>query len=976
MADHRRRDRPVEPAEGVRIIGADEAAEAMERGDVAPRRGGHMPRYGDRPARPPAGPKPALRFPLDSSADPAEAATVRPAKGTRYDPRPPPAWDEPITDDEPSGDPWPEESTWGGAGTGWNEPNDDVVAWSQGPTGATPVSGAPDGLAGGEAAAEPSWIDDFVGDEVDDAWDGRWDEPTGAVTWSEDAEAAGADDRDASDPGVAVVDVRDEHVAMEGGPSGPVDEPAGEADDVWTAAASSEPTDRRPRRGIFSRLTGRGAEAAEPTVKFPTGAGVTDEWTDGSVSGHQEWPEPPSDTDDEWAGAAADVDEAEETLTHDADQGEGAPADETISVSEGWTGQRAEEPEGGPAGWTGQQAEGPEGGPEQRAEGHPGGDEAWAADVGEAEADWADDDEVGAEGWTDDQVDGSEGGAEGWTDDQAGGPDGGADGWTEDQADGAQGGAEGWSDDQVGEPEGGPEGRPGRDEAWAGAVGDAEDDWVDDDDEVGADEGSADEGSADEVGADEGGADEGGAEAWTEVQPDGSEGGAEQDAEDLPGGDEARVSEVDEAEDDWVDEDDDEVGAVPAVQFDEGGGWGEPAAKVFDFADEPSGQVELPHWTEPGTGELPAVLVGEDAGPATTSGSTPAVHWRTHDSAWGNEGFDDLTEMGDEVRVGALDHDRPSDEEIYDFTELEAEVAAETSPEPAPRERRVAPARPVPPTGPPAEGGAGRNVAVATGVGLAAAAVALLAFALGPAYGVALVAVILVLATGELQTAARRAGYHPASPIGLAAAALFPLAVYWRGIEAYPLLGFITVATVLAWHLVGADGEARVVESAGVTLLGVGWIAGLGSFAALLLAQPDGVGLLTAAVVAAVAYDVGGLVVGRTMGRRPLSDASPNKTVEGLVGGVLVLLVVMVAWGLFGMAPLTDLAAVKVGLFAALAAPLGDLCESLVKRDLGVKDMGTVLPEHGGLLDRFDALLFVVPAVFYALVLFDLGPFG
>ena len=90
MGDDRRRDepRPGDPAEGVRIIGAEEAAEAIERGDVAPRRGGDVPRYGDRPAPPAVGPRPALRFPLDAGSDPSDAAAVRPASGQRFDPRP------------------------------------------------------------------------------------------------------------------------------------------------------------------------------------------------------------------------------------------------------------------------------------------------------------------------------------------------------------------------------------------------------------------------------------------------------------------------------------------------------------------------------------------------------------------------------------------------------------------------------------------------------------------------------------------------------------------------------------------------------------------------------------------------------------------------------------------------------------------------------------------------------------------------
>jgi phosphatidate cytidylyltransferase len=201
--------------------------------------------------------------------------------------------------------------------------------------------------------------------------------------------------------------------------------------------------------------------------------------------------------------------------------------------------------------------------------------------------------------------------------------------------------------------------------------------------------------------------------------------------------------------------------------------------------------------------------------------------------------------------------------------------------------------------------------------------------------------------------------------------------VYWKGIEAYPVLIVLTVMAALSWHLVGADRDARMVESAGVTVLGVLWIGGLGSFAALLLSQPDGIGLLLAAIVATVAYDVGGLAVGRSMGATPLSAASPNKTKEGLVGGMLVAAFVMIVWGLFGVAPLDGpLVALQVGVFAAIVAPLGDLCESQVKRDLGIKDMGSLLPEHGGILDRFDALLFVLPAVYYATVFWGIGAFA
>jgi phosphatidate cytidylyltransferase len=176
----------------------------------------------------------------------------------------------------------------------------------------------------------------------------------------------------------------------------------------------------------------------------------------------------------------------------------------------------------------------------------------------------------------------------------------------------------------------------------------------------------------------------------------------------------------------------------------------------------------------------------------------------------------------------------------------------------------------------------------------------------------------------------------------------------------------LSVAVCLIWYLIDAGGE-RPMANVGATLLGICWVGLFGSFAGLLLsAHPYGISLLVAAIVPTIGYDVGALFVGKSAGSRPLSAASPNKTVEGLVGGMVAALVAGVALGFVGPAPLGSVSTgLKIGLVAACAAPLGDLCESLIKRDLGIKDMGTLLPGHGGVLDRFDALLFVLPAIWY-----------
>jgi phosphatidate cytidylyltransferase len=136
----------------------------------------------------------------------------------------------------------------------------------------------------------------------------------------------------------------------------------------------------------------------------------------------------------------------------------------------------------------------------------------------------------------------------------------------------------------------------------------------------------------------------------------------------------------------------------------------------------------------------------------------------------------------------------------------------------------------------------------------------------------------------------------------------------------------------------------------------------------VLLVFPDGVGMLIGLVICAVGYDIAGYLVGSRLGKRSLApEWSPNKTVEGLIAGMgaSVVLGVVVA-SLFGITPWNSLGdGLALGVVVAVFAPLGDLCESMLKRDLGLKDFSSILPGHGGVLDRFDAILFCLPAVYY-----------
>jgi phosphatidate cytidylyltransferase len=400
--------------------------------------------------------------------------------------------------------------------------------------------------------------------------------------------------------------------------------------------------------------------------------------------------------------------------------------------------------------------------------------------------------------------------------------------------------------------------------------------------------------------------------------------------------------------------------------------------------------LDLPHWTDPPTGST-RVIGGDDLDAwATITGSQP--RWREHAAD-----FDDERERRYEGEIRSEGESRLEDDDIavegddtgdHDFFDFDDDYDDEfdlVADEPAvvpiesrrnARAERQAPAEPAPGRTRPGRSSGRDDMPARVATGLALAAVGLLAFSLGPKYAVVLIAIVLGLAVAELFNATRRAGYQPAVLLGIAASAGLPLAIYWRGLDAIPLVLFLTVAFAMLWFLVGAGTESPLLN-VGVTVLGVVYVGVLGSFAALMLARwgDDGIGVLLGAIIATVSYDVGGLLVGRAAGKSQLSAASPNKTVEGLFGGMIAtVLVTTVVLGFIGIAPWDGAGdAFLLGVAAAIAAPLGDLCESMIKRDLGVKDMGSILPGHGGLLDRFDALLFVLPITYEIARLLDVG---
>lgn len=244
----------------------------------------------------------------------------------------------------------------------------------------------------------------------------------------------------------------------------------------------------------------------------------------------------------------------------------------------------------------------------------------------------------------------------------------------------------------------------------------------------------------------------------------------------------------------------------------------------------------------------------------------------------------------------------------------------------------------------------------------------------GPIPALVLLCGAVLMASVELFGAMRQAGLKPATLLGIVGSVALPAAVYVRGEAAYPLVVALTVIFGMLWYLAGADDE-RPVLNFGITVMAVLWVGGLAGFGALLLSADGGIGILVSVVAVTAASDSLAYFGGKTYGSRPFHPASPNKTWEGTLTGFFGAVFVGLVIGITGVVEAFDgelAAAILFGAVVGILAVVGDLSESLIKRDLGVKDMGTVLPGHGGVFDRIDALLFALPGAYYISVFFQL----
>lgn len=284
------------------------------------------------------------------------------------------------------------------------------------------------------------------------------------------------------------------------------------------------------------------------------------------------------------------------------------------------------------------------------------------------------------------------------------------------------------------------------------------------------------------------------------------------------------------------------------------------------------------------------------------------------------------------------------------------------------------------PTSAASHGRAGRPLASAIGVGVGLGAYAVVTLTFFKPGFVALVAVALALGSIELWTALKRHGMN---------AAIVPIVVGIVPITAGSYLAgqppvvfsttsvllaslALTVLAALVWRL--PHGAQGYVTDTAASLMIIAYVPLLGSFAALLLAGENGSARMVTFLLVVVMSDTGGYIVGVLFGRHPMAPTiSPKKSWEGLAGSVLfataaaVLMTVFVLDRPFWVGLILGVSLVAVGT-------VGDLVESVIKRDLGIKDMSSFLPGHGGVMDRLDSLLVAAPIAW--LIMYLLVPGG
>jgi phosphatidate cytidylyltransferase len=397
------------------------------------------------------------------------------------------------------------------------------------------------------------------------------------------------------------------------------------------------------------------------------------------------------------------------------------------------------------------------------------------------------------------------------------------------------------------------------------------------------------------------------------------------------------------------------------------------AEVASDLVDEPSmidPATLLPHWTDAPTGQVPIVVARESAKDDDPWAAVPAPAWREADADW----VAHEVQFDASILAGAekVDDARPWEFALGEDAARDDDEPAVEAPRPAPlrsqRTRQRASTNPL----------AGRavrqnsnNVSIATMTGIGLAIVVFGIFLAGPLPLTILVLLALGFAAAEAFAGFRSVGAHPATILGIVAVLTLGVAVYNKGLVVEGAVSVLLIIFGFIWYM-SAPQKIDVLDGLGATILVYLWVGVLGSYGVVMLApgtypNRNGMAFVFGALALTICNDAGALFIGRWIGSRPLNATlSPNKTIEGTIGGTVITLIAG-ALLLPRVSPWNLTHGLEAAVALSIVVPLGDLFESMVKRTLGLKDLGRLLPGHGGLLDRIDGLLFALPTMYYLL---------
>jgi len=269
-------------------------------------------------------------------------------------------------------------------------------------------------------------------------------------------------------------------------------------------------------------------------------------------------------------------------------------------------------------------------------------------------------------------------------------------------------------------------------------------------------------------------------------------------------------------------------------------------------------------------------------------------------------------------------------------------------------------------------GRAGRNIPTAIGVGVSLGALVLASLLLRKEGFLAVVIVASCFAVWELRDGLARGKIKVPLVPSLVGAITMITASFVGGGQALTVCFGLTCISVLLWCV--SDGVQGSIRDITGGIFVAAYVPLLASFSSLLLWAPDGAKRVIVFIGVTICSDIGGFAVGVIAGKHPMAPSvSPKKSWEGAAGSVVVCVIAGVGTVMVMLGGSWWAGAI-LGLAVAVAATVGDLTESTIKRDLGIKDMGSILPSHGGLMDRMDSLLLAAPVAWAILTV--LVPFS